>query len=279
MTTTTTTTTRSTTTGVRPALAAHGVGVRYGPTVVLADVDLEVRHGEVLALVGPNGAGKSTLLAALAGDLEPTSGSVEVAGRPMTRWRLRELARERAVLTQENRISFPYDAGTVVAMGRAPWRGRPEEDLDDLAVADAMRVTDTLALAERSFGVLSGGEKGRVSFARVLAQGTPVLLLDEPTAALDLGHQEAVMARARAQADGGAVVVVVLHDLSLAAAWSDRVVLLEHGRVAADGTPAEVLTADRLSRVYDHPVEVLAHPVTGDLLILPDRSARPEDHR
>jgi iron complex transport system ATP-binding protein len=262
-----------------PALTARGVVARYGATTVLDDVDLDVRHGEVLALVGPNGAGKSTLLGAVSGDVDLASGEVRVLGRPLAHWRLRDLARERAVLTQEHRVSFPFPVAEVVRMGRSPWRGRDEEDLDDEAVAEAMAVTDVTHLAARPFVALSGGEKGRTSFARVLAQRTGVLLLDEPTAALDLGHQEAVLARARAQADAGAAVVVVLHDLSLAAAWSDRVVLLRRGRVSAEGPPAEVLVAPLLSEVYEHPVEVLPHPVTGDLLVLADRrtaSPRPE---
>jgi iron complex transport system ATP-binding protein len=263
------------------ALTGHGIGVRLGPVTVLDDVDVEVRRGEVLALVGPNGAGKSTLLAVLAGDLAPTAGRVEIGGRPLDGVRLRDLARERSVLTQENRVSFPFPAVDVVRMGRAPWRGRPEEDLDDVVVADALDLTATTALADRSYGLLSGGEKGRVSFARVLAQQTPVVLLDEPTAALDLGHQEAVLGRARTLADAGCAVVVVLHDLSLAAAWSDRVVLLAAGRVVAEGPATRVFTADLLSRVYDHPVDVLPHPVTGELLVLPDRARRPleEAHR
>ncbi|WP_211348874.1 heme ABC transporter ATP-binding protein [Nocardioides litoris] len=257
------------------ALLARGLVVRYGAATVLDGADLEVRHGEVLTLVGPNGAGKSTLLGALCGDVDLAGGSVEVLGRPLSSWRLRDLARERAVLAQEHRVSFPFPVAEVVRMGRAPWRGRPEEDLDDDVVAESMTATETTHLADRPFVALSGGEKGRASFARVLAQRTGVLLLDEPTAALDLGHQEAVLARARARADEGAAVVVVLHDLSLAAAWSDRVALLAAGRVVADGPPTDVLLASRLTEVYAHPVEVLRHPATGDLLVLADRSARP----
>ncbi|MEN8671681.1 heme ABC transporter ATP-binding protein [Nocardioides sp.] len=253
------------------ALEARGIVVRYGPSTVLSGVDLDVRHGEVLALVGPNGAGKSTLLGVLAGDVAATHGDVRVLGRPLEEWRLRDLARERAVLTQEHVVAFPFLVGEVVRMGRSPWRNRPEEDHDDLVVAEAMETTDVTHLSYRPFGLLSGGEKGRTSFARVLAQATGVLLLDEPTAALDIGHQEAVLERARRRADDGAAVVVVLHDLSLAAAWSDRVSLLHRGVVAADGPPAEVLVPGLLSEVYDHPIDVLDHPVTGELLVLADR--------
>lgn len=253
------------------AMTARGVSLTFGRRPVLREVDLDVRRHEVLALVGPNGAGKSTLLAILAGDLDPDEGEVCLEDRPLHSWKLRDMARRRAVLTQEHKVSFPFPAVDVVRMGRSPWRGLPEEDDDDRVVAAAMETTDIERLAAQPFGLLSGGEKGRTSFARILAQQTGVLLLDEPTAALDIGHQEAVLAQARAVADRGGAVVVVLHDLSLAAAWADRVVLLHGGRVSASGAPGEVLTAPMLSLVYDFPIDVVTHPASGDLLILPDR--------
>lgn len=255
------------------ALEVRGISLSYGRRPILDHVDLDVRRREVLALVGPNGAGKSTLLSVLAGDLDADEGTVLLEDRPLGEWKLREMARKRAVLTQEHRISFPFPAIDVVRMGRSPWRGRPEEDEDDLVVAEAMSTTDIEGFAHQSFGLLSGGEKGRTSFARTLAQKTGILLLDEPTAALDIGHQEAVLARARTEAMAGAAVVVVLHDLTLAAAWADRVALLHRGRITAEGTPAEVFTAPLLSLVYDHPIDVITHPATEELLVLPDRRA------
>lgn len=255
--------------------SVRGVTHSFGTHRVLDGVDLDLRAGEVLALVGPNGTGKSTLLAVVAGDLEPHDGSVTVLGTPVADWKLQALARKRAVLTQEQRISFPFPVRDVVEMGRAPWRGRPEEDLDDLEVAAAMQTTAVEDLADRSFGSLSGGEKGRASFARVLAQQTGILMLDEPTAALDIGHQETLLATARERARAGAAVLVVLHDLTLAGAHADRMVLLEQGRVAASGTPHEVLDAALLTRVYRHPIEVVRHPRTGDPIVLADRSDGP----
>lgn len=239
---------------------------------VLDQVDFTVAAGEIVALVGPNGAGKSTLLAALAGELTPAAGGVELDGHPLTHWSPLDMARRRAVLPQTHTVGFPFTAREVVAMGRAPWVRTPRADRDDDLIAAAMAAADVTHLAGRAFPTLSGGERARVALARVLAQDTPTLLLDEPTAALDLGHQEAVLRLAAERARDGAAVVVVLHDLGIAAAYADRVAVLDSGRVAADGPPRAVLTTDLLTRVYQHPVEVLDHPVTGAQLVLPVRN-------
>jgi iron complex transport system ATP-binding protein len=253
------------------ALEAAGVSVTRGGREVVSGVDLQVRHGELVVLVGPNGAGKSTLMGVLAGDLEPASGRASLDGRPIAGWGVRELAMHRAMLLQRIEISFPFSVVDVVRMGRSPWAGTSAEDADDPAVAAAMSDTDVTHLAAREYPSLSGGERARAALARVLAQGTGILLLDEPTASLDLQHQELVMGVARRRATQGVAVVVVAHDLQLAAAWADRVVMLERGRVAADGPPQEVLTEALLSRVYRTPVEVVAHPTTGAPIILPRR--------
>ncbi|RIQ23703.1 heme ABC transporter ATP-binding protein [Jiangella rhizosphaerae] len=251
--------------------AAAGVSVTLGGTRVLDDVSIEVRAGEVLALVGPNGAGKSTLLSALTGDVAVSSGSVTLCGRPLSAWSATEAAMRRAVLLQQVRLSFPFTVAEVVWMGRAPWAGTPLEAADEEAVRAAAADADVAQFAGRRFTSLSGGEQARVALARVLAQRTGVLLLDEPTAALDLRHQELVLGVARSRAAAGVAVVVVLHDLNLAAAHADRVAVLAGGRVVATGTPAEVLGGDLLSDVYEHDVEVIAHPRTGTPVILPRR--------
>lgn len=250
---------------------ARGLGVRLGGRTVLDGVDLEVTAGRVLALVGPNGAGKSTLLAALAADLPATAGEVRIDDRPAPAWTAPELALRRAVLPQSAALSFPFTVEEVVRMGRAPWAGTPREDEDGAAVAEAMAATEVAGFAGRPFSALSGGERARVALARVLAQRAPLLLLDEPTAALDLRHQELVLRVCRERAAAGAAVAVVLHDLGLAGAYADRAALLHDGTVAAQGPPAEVFEAELLSRVYRQPVEVIGHPRTGTPLVMPLR--------
>ncbi|MFI1399603.1 heme ABC transporter ATP-binding protein [Streptomyces sp. NPDC020681] len=248
-----------------------GLHVRLGQREVLAGIDLAAHAGEVLALVGPNGAGKSTLLAALAADLPAAAGTVRIAGRPVADWSPAELALRRAVLPQAATLSFPFPVAEVVRMGRAPWAGTALEDEDDAAVAAAMDATEVGPFAARPYAALSGGERARVALARVLAQRAPLLLLDEPTAALDLRHQELVLRICRERAAAGDAVVVVLHDLGLAAAYAHRVAVLHDGRIAADGPPAAVLEEELLSQVYRQPVEVLAHPRTGAPLVVPKR--------
>ncbi|PYG00984.1 iron complex transport system ATP-binding protein [Georgenia satyanarayanai] len=252
------------------ALAVDGARVALGGATILDDVSLSVRAGEVVALVGPNGAGKSTLLGVLSGDVA-AGGTVTLAGRPLDRWTTTEAAMRRAVLVQRGTLSFPFTCRQVVEMGRAPWSRTPREDDDAATVAHAMGLTETTALAHRTFSSLSGGEQARVSLARVLAQSAGVVLLDEPTAALDLHHQELVLRLARDRAAAGDAVVVVLHDLNLAAGYADRVAVLDRGRVAAVGAPGEVLQPELLSSVYQHAVEVLPHPRTAAPIILARR--------
>ncbi|MBN9176737.1 MAG: heme ABC transporter ATP-binding protein [Microbacterium sp.] len=263
------------------AFGLRGVGYRIGhgegAATILDDITLTVPYGRVLALVGPNGAGKSTLLGILTGDAAATWGEVTLDSRPLSQWSSRELSRTRAVLMQSNQVAFSFTARDVVEMGRAPWigaaKGTANADADERVIAQALDRADVAHLADRAFPSLSGGEKARVSLARVLAQDTRVVLLDEPTAALDLRHQEDVLRIARALAAEGRAVVVVLHDLSLAAAYADEVAIIEAGRLVATGEPAAVLTEERITAVYRTPVRVLADPDTGRPVVLPRRTA------
>lgn len=257
---------------VATRLQATGVTVVVGGgRAILDDASIEVRAGEIHALVGPNGAGKSTMFGVLAGDVTPASGTVALDGAPIGGIRAQDMARARAVLLQENAVSFPFSAEQVVRMGRAPWARTAASADDDEIVAAAMASTEVLPLASRAVTSLSGGERARVALARVIAQSTGILLLDEPTAALDLKHHEDVMRLIRAQADAGIAVAIVLHDLNAALAHADRVTLLSEGRVAATGAAADVLTAPRIEDVYGQPVDVFPHPATGVPLVVARR--------
>ncbi|MGE3622168.1 MAG: heme ABC transporter ATP-binding protein [Acidimicrobiia bacterium] len=252
-------------------LEAAGVAVALGGRRVVEDVDLAVRAGEVVVLVGPNGAGKSTLLGALAGDLAVAAGEVRVDGRPLAGWSVSALARRRAVLPQHVAVAFPFTVEDVVRMGRAPLRGTDAEVDEDGAVDGALAALELDHLRHRPMPRLSGGERARVAMARILVQGAQLMLLDEPTAALDLHHQELLLAVVRARADAGDAAVVVLHDLSVAASHADRVVVLGERRVVADGPPGEVVDAGLLGRIYQHPVSVVDDPATGSRLVVPHR--------
>jgi iron complex transport system ATP-binding protein len=252
-----------------PVIRAEGLSVVLDGRTVLDDVSLEVVPGEVLALVGPNGAGKSTLLSVLSGERTPTAGHVIVDDRDVRSFSPLELARRRSVLTQDNALSFPFRVIDVITMGRSPWTRTDEIARDAEAISSAASRADVTHLAGRRFTELSGGERARVSLARVLAQDTATVFLDEPTAALDLRHQEDVLRIARDLAVAGRAVVVVVHDLSLAGAVADRVALLSAGRLVAVGAPSVVLTPDAIADVYGLAVRVV--DIDGRPLIVPQR--------
>lgn len=258
------------------SLAVRDATVRINGRTILDEVSLDIEPGELLAVVGPNGAGKSTLLSLLSGDNTPDTGEVLLDGRPLSDFRVLDLARRRAVQLQEQRLSFGFRVVEVVQMGRRPWAGTPAEDQDEEIVGTAIVRMDLERFVDRRFPTLSGGEKARTGFARVAAQHTPVVLLDEPTAALDIKYQERVLTEAKRFAADGHAVVAVLHDLSLAAAHADRICIVSHGRIVALGAPREVLTPDRLSEVYDHEVDVIDH--RGVLIIVPQRGDQPAAH-
>lgn len=252
-------------------LLAEGLQVRRAGLTVLANIDLHLRTGEVLGVLGPNGAGKSSLLAALCGELPLAAGSVSLLGRPLRRWRGTERAQRLAVLPQRSSLDFAFRVEEVVAMGRLPHASGSDEDAR--IVAQALRAADIEHLAGRSYLALSGGERQRVHVARIFAQLWPaaagkVLLLDEPVSMLDPLHQHLTLQAVREMAANGVAVMVILHDLNLAARYCDQLLLLRSGQVRAFGSPVEVMRAEMLKAVFDLEVLVQTHPELGHPLII-----------
>jgi iron complex transport system ATP-binding protein len=266
-------------------IAAEGVSFAFRERPVVADVSLAVAAGELLAVLGPNGSGKTTLLRLLAGLLAPSAGTVRLDGQPLGRLSRRAVARRMALVPQDPRVDYPFTALEVTLMGRAPHQtglGLPSSR--DLAIAeDALARVDAGALAGRVLDHLSGGERQRVFVARALAQEPSVLLLDEPTTHLDVRHQLDTHALLRDLCrERGLACVTVVHDLNLAMAYCDRVVVLAGGRVAVAGPPAQALTEERVAAVFGVTIAVVAHPGDGTPVLVargsaPRPFARPGD--
>lgn len=239
------------------ALACADVEVRIGDKTLLANASVQLAAGRVTAILGPNGAGKSTLLSVLAGQRVPTQGRVTLDGRPLEAHGMPALALRRALMPQESAVAFDFTAQEIVALGRYPHRRAPGRD-EDAIVEEAMSLTDVSALAPRILNTLSGGEKARAHMARALAQlwharpdgASRWLLLDEPTAALDLAHQHLAMRLLRAWAARGVGVVAVLHDLNLARRYADEVVVLGGNAGLVQGPAAEVLEPALIEAVW-----------------------------
>lgn len=261
-----------------PALRASGLEVRLDRRIVLAGIDAQIQPGALTVVVGPNGAGKTTLLRALAGLLTPTQGEVALGERPLIRLTTRERARAIAYLPQGGGIAWPIPVRSVVALGRMP-HGEHGPDLPargEAAVAAAIAAAGLRGFEERPATELSGGERARVLLARALATEAPILLADEPVAALDPRHQLLVLDVLREKAGEGATVVAVMHDLALAARFAERILLMRGGRIEADGPPAAVFTAGRLAESFGIAASVTDE--NGTVLITP-RRALPESGR
>ncbi len=250
-------------------LRTHSLQLAYHRQTILHELNLGIGRGELVALLGPNGAGKSSLLKALAGLLMPAQGRIELHGRPLTAYSAEALATVRAYLPQTASVHWPQPVRDVVALGRLPHGQSRLTETDELAIADAMRAAGVDALAWRPVNELSAGEQARVMMARLLATGAPLLLADEPTAALDLQYQHQIMALFRQHANDGGSAVVVLHDLNLAARYCDRLLLLSEGQLVADGSAATALTAERLRSVYHIDASVIRHGQLTQVLVAP----------
>ncbi|HKX48000.1 MAG TPA: ABC transporter ATP-binding protein [Gaiellaceae bacterium] len=253
----------------------RGVTVELGGQPVVRGVDVSVADGEWLALIGPNGAGKTTLLRAIA-RLVPFAGEIVLDGRPVGDLSRAELARLVAVVPQEPSTPPWMTVAEYVLLGRTPHLGplAKEGARDREAAARALGRLDLLPFAERRLGTLSGGEKQRVVVARALAQEARIVLLDEPTAALDIGHQQQALDLLDGlRAESGLTLLAAMHDLTLAAQYADRMTLLDAGRVSADGLPREVLTEPLIARHYGASIQVVT--VDGRLAVVPTRTGPP----
>ncbi|WP_339897709.1 heme ABC transporter ATP-binding protein [uncultured Gilvimarinus sp.] len=254
-------------------LAIENLSVSIASRTLINNINLAVDAGEVLCVIGPNGAGKTTLLRTIGQDLTPDTGRITFAQQPLSLMAPRARARQLAVLTQHNPLTFAFTGREVVALGRTPHSTGVVID-DDICQA-AMAALDVTHLAQRLYPSLSGGEQQRIQLARVLAQiwraedaSARLLLLDEPVTSLDIGHQHQLMQAVRAFARTDVAVVMTVHDMTLAGAFADRIIALKNGECVAEGSPHQVLTESLISHVFDTPVSVINHPQTGKPVVL-----------
>ncbi len=262
---------------MEPLLSVRGLRCGYGPGEVLAGIDLAVHPGEFVGLLGPNGSGKTTLLRAATSVIRASAGEVSLGGTPVGRLPARALARRVAVVPQDSTTAFPFTVREVVEMGRYPYGGpfdRPTA-ADAAAIRQALERTGAAPLRDRDLVALSAGERQRVLLARALAQETPLLLVDEPTAHLDIRYQIETLSLLRdlGRDTPPRGVLAVLHDINLASRFCSRVALLKDGRIAAEGPPAEVLTPEALRDVFETDVEVIR--IDGETHVVVGRHARP----
>ena len=250
-------------------LQLQGLTIGYEEKTIISDINAEVRTGELIGIIGRNGAGKSTLLKTIRGLLPAKAGQVLYFGKPLASYGEKELARRVAYLQQNVETGFGYTGLDIVLTGRYPYMKwwESEKDEDKELARDCMSYTGTLDLAERPVTEVSGGQKQRILLAKVLAQQTPVLFLDEPTTGLDMVYREEIFRLARELANMGKTILMVVHELDLAAAYCSRIFLLGEGKLLADETPEQVFTETLLSRAYEADISVEQNPKNGRLEI------------
>jgi iron complex transport system ATP-binding protein len=257
-------------------IRAEGLVVRYPALAepALRGVGFDVPPGTLYAVLGPNGSGKSTLMRALLGVSPLADGRVTLDGRPADEWSRQDRAKAVGAVPQTESIAFPLTTRELVAMGRYPYLGplAPASERDRAAVEHALEACDVLELAERDVGTLSGGELQRARIARALAQEPRALVLDEPTASLDIRHEMEILELLRASANAGMTVLLITHGLDTVVQFADRILLLSRGVVAAEGTPAEVMREEVLREVYGWPISVHTDPRSSTPRVTPRRS-------
>ena len=255
------------------AMIAENISLHLAGFDLLRNINLSIEPGQVTAVVGPNGAGKSSLLKVLTGDIKPTDGRVLLNGRNISQWEMREKANLLAILPQHSELNFPFTASEVVGLGRIPHLTGYGKDQE--ITMKALQLVDASYLQRRLYTQMSGGERQRVQLARVLAQiwspsdlGQQFLVLDEPTSAFDLSHQQLTLDIVRQFASNGVGVLMVLHDLNLAAKCADNLVVVNNGVIAAHGSPDKVLSEQLINEVFDVQAVIARHPVTDTPLVI-----------
>ena len=253
-------------------LEVKGIHYSYGDSEVLKDATLQVNRCEIVAMVGPNGSGKSTLLKIINGILKPSKGTIKWDGTDLTHLSPNAISRLIATVPQDKLIPDGFTTFDLVMMGRMPylglWRGENSHDFE--IASYAMRSTHTIHLASKRLNTLSGGEQQRAFLAMALAQETQLLLLDEPTASLDLAYQVALMNTiTKVKAEKNSAVLTAIHDINIAAQYCDRILMLKHGRIWKEGTPSEILTQNNIYDVYGARVQIIDHPESGLPVVVP----------
>jgi iron complex transport system ATP-binding protein len=254
-------------------IVAENLSLHLSGFDLLRNIDLTLESGKVNVLVGPNGAGKSSLLRVLTGEIKPSKGDVRINQQQLNDWSMQDRANLLAVLPQHSDLNFPFTAAEVVGLGRIPHKTGYAKD--QAIIADALALVDASYLQRRLYTQMSGGEKQRVQLARVLAQiwepsdlGEQFLVLDEPTAAFDLSHQQLTLSIVKQFAARGVGVLMVLHDLNLAARCADNLVVVNGGSIEASGAPDEVLTKELIFKVFDVQSVIAKHPVADTPLVI-----------
>ncbi|YAL83081.1 ABC transporter ATP-binding protein [Dermacoccaceae bacterium W4C1] len=252
-------------------LAAEAVSLGYDGTVIVEDLTVDIPHGKVTSIVGSNGCGKSTLLRGLARLLKPSSGRITLDGKSVQEWSTKEVARIVGLLPQSPTPPEGITVTELVSRGRHPHQNllRQWSKTDEHAVAEALRLTNTVGLADRHVEALSGGQRQRVWIAMVLAQQTDILLLDEPTSFLDIAHAVDLLDLVTDLNQRGSTVTMVLHDLNLAARYSDHLIAMAGGKIVAQGTPAQVVTAQTVREVFGITAQIVPDPVSGSPMVVP----------
>lgn len=252
----------------------RGLHCGYGAKEILNDINLEIQPGQITAVLGPNGSGKTTLMLAITRSIPFSKGAINISGRDIHDYSHTELGRSIASVAQKSEISFPYKCLSVALMGRYPhlgtWGGYTKADYD--ITLEAMELTNCLHLADRPISAISGGEAQTVSIARALAQDTDILLLDEATSHLDVARKIEIFDLIASIARKGKTILTVMHDLNLAALYSQRMFFMKKGRIALEGATSEVFNSENLSEIYETEIQVIEHPITGrpQALFVPD---------